>query len=161
MHGEYHRAFGTQAEVIGAGDLHLPFWLLNFQELRSVLTSPDDHHDAQVEILSDAIVVAKKRYSDAVSGRVRSRVLDTSAATVDSPTPFRLSDLITFIDEQLGKLERPYPTLAYRRLKSRIEHASPPIPVMSSCSAIPTWKTRWWTYWPACSACPITAAPSP
>ena len=122
MHGEYHRAFGAQAEVIGARDLYLPFWLLNFQELRSVLTSPDDHHDAQVEILSDAIVVAKKRYSDAAAGRVRaSRVLDTSTATVDSPTPFRLSDLIGYIDEQLGKLERPYPTLAYRRLKSRIE----------------------------------------
>jgi DNA helicase HerA-like ATPase len=121
MHGEYHRAFGAQAEVIGSGDLHLPFWLLNFQELRSVLTSPDDHHDAQVEILCDAIIFAKKRYSDAAQGRVRSRVLDTSTATVDSPTPFRLSDLISYIDEQLGKLERPYPTLAYRRLKSRIE----------------------------------------
>jgi hypothetical protein len=121
VHGEYHRAFGAQAEVIGAGDLHLPFWLLNFQELRSVLTSPDDHHDAQVEILCDAIIVAKKRYSEATSGRIRTRALDTSTATVDSPTPFRLSDLITFIDEQLGKLERPYPTLAYRRLKSRIE----------------------------------------
>jgi DNA helicase HerA-like ATPase len=121
MHGEYHRAFGAQAEVIGARDLHLPFWLLNFQELRSVLTSPDDHHDAQVEILCDAVVTAKKRYSDAVAGRVRSRVIDTSTATVDSPTPFLLSDLISYIDEQLGKLERPYPTLAYRRLKSRIE----------------------------------------
>lgn len=106
--------------MIGAGDLHLPFWLLNFQELRSVLTSPDDHHDAQVEILCDAIISAKKRYSNAAAGRVRA-ALDTSTATVDSPTPFRLSDLISYIDEQLGKLERPYPTLAYRRLKSRIE----------------------------------------
>jgi DNA helicase HerA-like ATPase len=121
MHGEYHRAFGAQAEVIGARDLYLPFWLLNFQELRSVLTSPDDHHDAQVEILSDAVVVAKKRFLDAAAGRVRSRMADTSTGTVDSPTPFRLSDLIGYIDEQLGKLERPYPTLAYRRLKSRIE----------------------------------------
>lgn len=121
MHGEYHRAFGAQAEVIGAGDLHLPFWLLNFQELCSVLTSPDDHHDAQVEILCDAIIFAKKRYSDAAAGRMRSRVLDTSTATVDCPTPFRLFDLISYIDEQLGKLERPYPTLAYRRLKSRVE----------------------------------------
>ena len=119
MHGEYERAFGGLAEVIGAGSLHLPYWLLSFQELRSVLTSPDDHHDAQVEILCDAVIMAKKRFSDATAGRVRTRVLDT--ATVDSPTPFRLSDLIGYIDEQLGKLERPYPTLAYRRLRSRIE----------------------------------------
>ena len=75
MHGEYHQAFGSQAEVIRAGNLHLPFWLLNFQELRSVLTSPDDHYDAQTEILCDAIVTAKKRYADAAAGRVRSRVV--------------------------------------------------------------------------------------
>ena len=119
MHGEYERAFGASAEVIGAGDLHLPYWLLNFQELRSVLTSPDDHHDAQVEILQDALGMARKRYTEASSGRLRSRALET--ATVDSPTPFRLSDLTGYIDEQLGRLERPHPTLAYRRLKSRIE----------------------------------------
>ena len=87
MHGEYHRAFGQQAEVIGARALHLPFWLLNFQELRSVLTSRDDHYDAQTEILADAILVAKKRFLEMTSGRVRSRVLDTASGTVDSPTP--------------------------------------------------------------------------
>jgi DNA helicase HerA-like ATPase len=119
MHGEYRRAFGASAEVIGAGDLHLPYWLLSFQELRSVLTSPDDHQDAQAEILCDAVIMAKKRFSDATASRLRTRVLETAAA--DNPTPFRLSDLTGYIDEQLGKLERPHPTLAYRRLKSRIE----------------------------------------
>lgn len=121
MHGEYERAFGAQAEVIGAGDLYLPYWLLSFQELRSVLTSPDDHHDAQVEILQDALIMARKRYTESSTSRLRSRVLEASAASVDSPTPFRLYDLIGYIDEQLGRLERPHPTLAYRRLKSRIE----------------------------------------
>ena len=121
LHGEYHRAFGQQAEVIGSNDLHLPFWLLNFQELRSVMTSRDDHYDAQSEILADAILVAKKRFLEMTTGRIRSRASDTASGTVDSPTPFRLSDLLAYIDEQLGKLERPYPTLAYRRLKARIE----------------------------------------
>ena len=121
MHGEYHQAFGPRAEVIGARDLHLPFWLLNFQELRSVLTSRDDHYDAQTEILADAILIAKKRFLEMTTGRVRTRALDTASGTVDSPTPFRLSDLLAYIDEQLGRLERPYPTLAYRRLKARIE----------------------------------------
>src|SRR5690349_6417545 len=32
MHGEYERAFGALAEVIGAADLYLPYWLLSFQE---------------------------------------------------------------------------------------------------------------------------------
>ena len=52
---------------------------------------------------------------------MRSRVIEATAASVDAPTPFRLFDLIAFIDEQLGKLERPHPTIAYRRLKARIE----------------------------------------
>jgi DNA helicase HerA-like ATPase len=121
IHGEYACAFGNQAEVISAASLHLPFWLLNFQELRHVLASLDDHYDSQVEILYDAILFAKKRYSEAASGRVRTPVYEPTAASVDAPTPFRLFDLIAFIDEQLGKLERPHPTIAYRRLKARIE----------------------------------------
>ncbi len=63
MHGEYSpRLRGAGRSDRRCGTLHLLFWLLNFQELRSVLTSPDDHHDAQVEILCDAIINAKKRY---------------------------------------------------------------------------------------------------
>ncbi|MFO1247648.1 MAG: DUF87 domain-containing protein [Alphaproteobacteria bacterium] len=104
IHGEYSRAFGALAEVISADSLHLPFWLLNFQELRHVLTSRDDHYDSQSEIFYDAILFAKKRYSDASGGRVRSRVIEATAASVDAPTPFRLFDLIAFIDEALGKL---------------------------------------------------------
>ena len=77
--------------------------------------------DAQTEILADAILVAKSAFHEITTGRVRSRASDTVSGTVDSPTPFRLSDLLTYMDEQLGRLERPYPTLAYRRLKARIE----------------------------------------
>jgi hypothetical protein len=94
---------------------------LNFQELRSVLTNTDEHYDAQSEILSDAVIISKKRYSDALAGRMRSRLQEASGMTSDTPTPFRLSDCVSYIDEQLGKLERPHPTLAYRKLKARIE----------------------------------------
>ena len=160
MHGEYHRAsFGPRPSDRPLGDLHLPFWLLNFRELRSVLTSPDDHHDAQVEILCDAIINSQETlYSNAA--RAGAAALDTSTATVDSPVPFRLSDLITYIDEQLGKLERPGPTLAYRRLKARIESPASDPRYVFICSATPTWKTIWWRSCPACSAFPTTGAPS-
>jgi hypothetical protein len=40
---------------------------------------------------------------------------------VDTPTPFRMSDVIAYIDEQLGRLERSQLTLPYRRLRPRIE----------------------------------------
>jgi DNA helicase HerA-like ATPase len=120
VHGEYHRVFGNKAQVIGSQQLHLPYWLLNFQELRHVMTTADDHYNAQLEILYDGILHAKKRYNDASANRVRAKLVE-SAVSVDMPTPFRLSDLISWLDEQLGRLERPHPALAYRKLKARVE----------------------------------------
>jgi uncharacterized protein len=119
IHGEYAAAFGKEAEVIDPSSLNLPFWLLNFNELTAAFTSPDEHRDAETEILSDAVVWAKRRYSDA-SGRLR-RVIEASCITVDTPVPFRLADLIAYIDEQLGRLDRTLNTLPFKRLKNRIE----------------------------------------
>jgi uncharacterized protein len=120
IHGEYAAAFGNQAEVIDPSSLNLPFWLLNFHEMTAAFTNPDEHHDAEIEILSDAVVWAKRRYSDSAGGRVR-RPIEASCITVDTPVPFRLADLIAYIDEQLGRLDRTLNTLPFKRLKNRIE----------------------------------------
>jgi len=120
IHGEYAAAFSAEAEAIDPSSLNLPFWLLNFHELAAAFASTDEHRDAEMEILSDAVVWAKRRYSDSSSGRVR-RAIEAQCITVDTPVPFRLADLIAYIDEQLGRLERTLNTLPYKRLKSRIE----------------------------------------
>lgn len=124
VHNEYPAAFGDRAELIDPSNLHLPIWLLNFQELTEALTSTDTYRDAEAEILSDAVVMAKRRFSDAGSSRsVTARRLGegNSSITIETPTPFRLSDVVSYIDEQLGKLERTQATIPYRRLKARIE----------------------------------------
>jgi uncharacterized protein len=41
--------------------------------------------------------------------------------SVDSPTPFRVSDVIAFIEDELGKLDRVRKIIPYRRLKARLE----------------------------------------
>jgi uncharacterized protein len=120
IHGEYAAAFGAQAEVIDPSNLNLPFWLLNFHELAAAFASSDEQRDAEMEILSDAVIWAKRRYSDAYAGRVR-RTIETQCITVDSPVPFRLADLVAYIDEQLGRLDRTHNTLPFKRLKSRVE----------------------------------------
>jgi DNA helicase HerA-like ATPase len=120
IHGEYAAAFGTQAEVIDPSTLNLPFWLLNFHELAAAFTSADDYRGTELEILSDAVVWAKRRYSEAYAGRVR-RSIETQCITVDTPVPFRLADLVAYIDEQLGRLDRSLNTLPFKRLKSRVE----------------------------------------
>lgn len=124
VHNEYPEAFGERAETIDPDNLNLPIWLLNFQELTEALTSKDNSRDVEAEILSDGVVYAKRRFLDASS--VRSTTLarrhsEASGVSVDTPTPYRLSDVVSYIDEQLGKLDRTRSTVPYRRLKARIE----------------------------------------
>lgn len=123
IHNEYVAAFGDKVESIDLNNFSLPFWLLNFQELSAALASSDEHHDAETEILSEGVIFARRRYTDngAVRGALLRKPSDIVHLTVETPTPFRLSDVIAYIDEQLGRLERTQLTLPYRRLKSRIE----------------------------------------
>jgi hypothetical protein len=120
IHNEYATAFDGMAELIDPANLHLPYWLMNFNELTAALTTDDGHREAEVEILSEAVLASKKRYAGAQSRRLR----ETSGAisiTVDTPSPFRLSDITAFIDERLGRLEKTQAVTPLRRLKSRIE----------------------------------------
>ena len=123
IHNEYSAAFGGLVEPINLDNFSLPFWMLDFTEMVAALVSRDTHYDAEVEILADAVVHAKKRYSD--SATARSGALRKSEShmviTVDTPTPFRMSDVMSWLDEQLGRLERTQFLLPYRRLKARIE----------------------------------------
>ena len=114
----------TRSKPINLNNFNLPFWLLNFQELVAALTTADEERDAEAEILGEAVVSAKRRYFDAASTRASvlvRKTADSSHMTVETPAPFRLSDVIAYLDEQLGKLERTQLTLAYRKLKTRIE----------------------------------------
>ena len=123
IHNEYSCAFGGLVEPINLDNFSLPFWMLDFEEMCAALVQRDAHQDAEVEILSDAVVVAKKRYNDSVttrSGALR-KTESNVIITVDTPTPFRMSDIVSWLDDQLGKLERTQFTLPYRRLKQRIE----------------------------------------
>jgi DNA helicase HerA-like ATPase len=120
MHNEYADVLGDKANLLNPGNLRLPFWLLNFQELCSVLTTDGPNRDAEVEILSDAIVFAKRNQIASMSGRGL-RLGDGVTITVDTPTPYRLAEVLSYLTEQMGKLERTNSTLPYRKLKARIE----------------------------------------
>src|SRR5262249_46943112 len=61
IHNEYASAFDGMAELIDPTNLHLPYWLMNFNELILALTTDDAHRDAEIEILSEAVQASKKR----------------------------------------------------------------------------------------------------
>ena len=124
IHNEYSAAFGGLVEPINLDNFSLPFWMLDFPEMIAALVSRDAHHDAETEILSDAVVYAKRRYSESATARAGAlarKSAEQLVITVDTPTPFRMSDVTAWLDEQLGKLERTQFMLPYRRLKARIE----------------------------------------
>jgi DNA helicase HerA-like ATPase len=121
VHNEYGRAFRDKAEAIHLNNFFLPFWLLNFQELMTALTS-EEHREAETEILGKAVTEAKRRYNDnAVRGALVRKTVDSSHMTVETPTPFRLADLIAYLDDQMGRLDHAQITLPFRKLKARIE----------------------------------------
>ena len=123
-HNEYAPAFGEWAEVINQRNMQLPYWLLTFEELIEVLIGNPQERKAEVELLQDLIPMAKARYG-AGRGNTREAGLRRSSPdikyTVDTPVPYRISDLIQTIDDRMGKLENKRDLSPYRNLKSRLE----------------------------------------
>lgn len=125
-HNEYATAFGDWGEVVSQRNMQLPYWLLNFEELIEVLIGNAPDRKAEIEILQELIPMAKGRYS---SGRANTQQQALRRATdvkytVDTPVPYRMSDVIAMIDERMGKLENKKDLSPYRNVKSRLEAIS-------------------------------------
>ncbi|HVC53157.1 MAG TPA: DUF87 domain-containing protein [Stellaceae bacterium] len=111
-HNEYSSAFGSQAIVLSPSDgLHLPYWLFNFEELAELVLGRS-HDIEQVKVLSDAVLAAKQAHF-AKSG------LDKHG-NVDTPVPYRMSDVQRFLDTAMGALNRGESVAAYQAVKARI-----------------------------------------
>ena len=114
-HNEYAQAFGDRAEAVNVDNLQLPFWLLDFEEAVGVLVRGGtvQEQEAQAIILKDAITRARRRFSTDEFG--------ASSITVDTPVPFKASDLLRFIDEAMGRLDNPDTSAPYLRLRTRLD----------------------------------------
>jgi DNA helicase HerA-like ATPase len=127
-HNEYATAFPEWGEVISPRNMQLPFWLLTFEELIEVLITDPGSRRGEVEILQELIPLCKSKYAQGTAGRkdavVRRGVVDTGRFTVDTPVPYRISDLTAAIDERMGKLENKKDLTPYRQLRSRIDAIS-------------------------------------
>ena len=110
-HNEYSRAFGQAAELVTTSDLELPYWLLNFEEIKEIILAGRES-ERESTILSEVVVQAKRLYQKEAG--------DTDIITVDTPLPYRLSDVGRMIDDRLGKLDQPEDTAPYQRIKSRL-----------------------------------------
>jgi len=112
-HDEYTTAFGDLAEVITVENLKLPLWIFNLEEAANVLVRGGSEHEqqSQVMILSDAILWARRQFAGDA----------TASITVDTPVPFRVHELLRFINEEMGRLNKADTSAPYLRLRARIE----------------------------------------
>jgi DNA helicase HerA-like ATPase len=112
-HDEYEPAFGALAEKVTIDNLHLPYWLLNFDELVEVLVSKNaDTRDSEMRILKDALFKARKSHAENA---------ELAYVTVDTPVPYRSSALKKLIDDEMGKLDKPEGSAPFLRLLSKLE----------------------------------------
>ncbi len=128
-HNEYAAHFPDIAHIIDSDSLELPIWIFRFDELADVIFSGRAPHPDERDALYDVIQTAKSNYraggSSAGTGVLRRRLsIEGAAVTADTPSPFRIADVIATIDEWLGKLEQRYPPSDLRALRARIEGLS-------------------------------------
>ncbi|HEU5478700.1 MAG TPA: ATP-binding protein, partial [Candidatus Tumulicola sp.] len=114
-HNEYSRAFGDRAEVLSVDTLNLPLWLFNLEELVNVLVrgGSDREQESQAIILKDAIIWARRYYAGDDYG--------ATSITADTPVPFRVHELVRYINDEMGRLSKPDTSIPYLRLRMRIE----------------------------------------
>lgn len=112
LHGEYSSMkFASHYRIAGIGDLKdaregtifLPFWLLTYDEMQSVFVDRSgDNAPNQALALMDSVIEMKR---GAIEGLRREDLLD--GFTVDTPVPYRLSELVQSLD---SKNEEVIPT---------------------------------------------------
>ena len=89
LHGEYSAAFPENVLTVGADEVEVPYWLMNFEEFQSLSVDPSEETAKnQITVLRDSIVRAKE------NAEVRENLELGKAVTVDSPVFYDLEDLL-------------------------------------------------------------------
>jgi hypothetical protein len=112
QHNEFATAFGETAEQITPADLQLPYWLLNFEEMKQLIIGDSSQTPEIDQVILHQVIVQAKRNLLAVRD-------SSSTVTVDTPVPYRLSEVTQLLDEAMGKLDRPVDSAPYLRIREQ------------------------------------------
>jgi DNA helicase HerA-like ATPase len=118
-HNEFAAAFPEHAVVIDTDTLDLPFWLMRLEEFTEVVFRGRPAIPDELDILRDLIPEAKRAFRGSDSSLTR-RSSEKSSITADTPVPYRMADLLTLIDDRIGRLEGRAEKPSLRSLKMRI-----------------------------------------
>lgn len=126
-HNEYTKAFTDISLTIDAATLELPFWLFRIDELVDVIFRGSKSDDSEVEILREMVTQAKIRYNVTPSQNTSPSLIkktvnvDSTGLNADTPVPYRMSDLMKLIDDEMGKLESKHSRVDMRALMHRLQ----------------------------------------
>lgn len=118
-HCEYAPAFKGLAEIVDSSTLELPYWLFSLEEISAVILRTDKpmrDAPAEVNILATLITAAKRAYQSHSSSQDRRRPI-----TVDTPVPYRITDVQKMLEEEMGRLDKTETLTPFLRLKSRLQ----------------------------------------
>lgn len=121
-HNEYSQCFGDTAVIFDPTNLSMPYWMLTFEELVEILYPGRKGYDEEIEILADLIPAGKKMglHAAANGAKIYATRGDAAAITVDTPLPYRISDILALIDKSLGGLDSTRSIAPYKRLRNRL-----------------------------------------
>jgi DNA helicase HerA-like ATPase len=126
-HNEYAAHFPGLAQIIDSESLELPFWMFRFDELADVVFSGRQPHADERDALYEVIRIARAKYfaelgsSPGTSAVRRQPITDGNSVTSDTPTPYRIVDVLAVIEEWLGLLDQRFPRSDLRALRYRLE----------------------------------------
>lgn len=124
-HNEYARAFPECSITLDARTLELPFWMFRYDELADVVFRGREGLDEEADILRELIPLARSRFQTGQMGSSQNtllkRPLDSGKFTADSPAPYRMSDLLSLLEDAMGKLDPRHQRHHMRALKGRLE----------------------------------------
>ncbi len=127
VHNEYSRSFGDRTLVLNPNNIKLPFWLFNFDEIVDVFFGGRPGLEEEVDFLSEVIPLAKSSYAQQIG--LASRIMKPGEGVglryaLDVPVPYRIADLLSLLDQRMGKLENRASRMIYHKLMTRIETVS-------------------------------------
>ena len=124
-HNEFGRAF-PNANSLTSDNLDIPFWMFQLEEYAEVLFRGKPVIAEEIDVLRELIPVARQRYREGEE-RNSLRIASHSPLTSDTPVPYRISDVLALLDEELGVLESRHDRSTLKSLRARINaHCADP-----------------------------------
>ncbi|ATU91080.1 ATP-binding protein [Phyllobacterium zundukense] len=123
-HNEFASAFPEHAISIDYNTFELPYWLFRLEEFAEAVFRGRPTVAAEVDALRDLIPLARERFASSeatTSASLLKKDRDYSSMTADTPTPYRMADLIKLIEERIGQLDGKPDRPTMKALKQRLQ----------------------------------------